>query len=268
MSRKLFKIISILVLLSMLAVPVSAKPVTADPSQGTAQTTGTDSKLQLEPVDSSQMTQVGNPNAGVKGKISGESETGLYIVQLSDPSLARYQGGIVGLAATSPEVTGVRRLDTSTPQSQAYLSYLDAQQNALLDNMEAAFGHPVEVAFQYKNVLNAVAVRISYDEAQQSFSMAGVRNVFPDTLHSLETDIGPTLIGAPSIWNGDTPGDLGTFGENIIIGMIDSGINHAHPSFADVGGDGYDHTNPRGAGDYVGWGVGNPSFCNEKPIGT
>ena len=268
MSRKLFKVISILVLFSMLAVPVSAKPATAELSQGTAQTDGSDSNLQLEPVVSTQVTQVGNPTASVKGEIKGVSETGYYIVQLSDPSLARYQGGIAGLVATSPEVTGVRRLDTSTPQSQAYLSYLDAQQNALLDNMEAAFGRSIEVAFQYKNVLNAVAVRISQEEALQTINLAGVRNVFPDTLRSLETDIGPTLIGAPSIWNGDTPGDLGTFGENIIIGMIDSGINHAHPSFADVGGDGYDHTNPRGAGDYVGWCEANPSFCNDKLIGA
>jgi hypothetical protein len=54
----------------------------------------------------------------------------------------------------------------------------------------------------------------------------------------------------------------------VIIGVIDSGINHAHPSFADVGGDGYDHTNPYGSGNYVGYCVANPSFCNDKLIGA
>ena len=197
-----------------------------------------------------------------------ESETGLYIIQLSDPAVARYTGGIPDLEATSPEATGARRLDTSTAQSQAYLNYLDAQQNKLLANMEAAIGHPIEVAFQFKNVLNGVAVRISREEAMQAANLAGVRNVYPDTLRSLDTDIGPTLIGAQSIWTGDTQGNLGTFGEEIIVGMIDSGINHAHPSFADVGGDGYDHTNPNGSGNYVGWCVANPSFCNDKLIGA
>ncbi|MCL4263628.1 MAG: S8 family serine peptidase, partial [Anaerolineae bacterium] len=60
----------------------------------------------------------------------------------------------------------------------------------------------------------------------------------------------------------------GTMGEGIIIGVIDTGINSGHPSFADIGGDGYDHTNPYGSGNYVGYCVANPSFCNDKLIGA
>ena len=60
----------------------------------------------------------------------------------------------------------------------------------------------------------------------------------------------------------------GTMGEGIIIGVIDTGINSSHPSFAAVGGDGYAHTNPNGAGNYVGYCVANPSFCNDKLIGA
>ena len=32
----------------------------------------------------------------------------------------------------------------------------------------------------------------------------------------------------------------------LLNAAIDSGINFLHPSFADIGGDGYDHSNPRG----------------------
>jgi len=71
----------------------------------------------------------------------------------------------------------------------------------------------------------------------------------------------------------------GNKGEGVIVGILDSGLNPANPSFADVvpladGGDGYDHTNPLGAGNYLGmcdpantqqyvanWG------CNDKLIG-
>ena len=60
----------------------------------------------------------------------------------------------------------------------------------------------------------------------------------------------------------------GTMGEGIIIGVIDTGINSSHPSFAAVGGDGYAHTNPYGTGNYVGYCVANPSFCNDKLIGA
>lgn len=60
----------------------------------------------------------------------------------------------------------------------------------------------------------------------------------------------------------------GTLGEGMIIGVIDTGINSSHPSFAAVGGDGYIHTNPYGAGNYVGYCATNPGFCNDKLIGA
>jgi hypothetical protein len=199
------------------------------------------------------------------------SETGIYIVRLQDASLAAYQGGVADLRATSPEITGARQLDTSNADSQAYLDYLSGKQGELLRNMANAYGHPVEAVYQYMNVLNAVAVRLEHAEALRAFNLPGVFTVYPDQIRQLETDIGPTLIGAPSIWEGDTLDGNSTYGEGIIIGDIDSGINHAHPSFADVGSDDYNHTNPYGAGIYVGVCDSDPlyaDFCNDKLIGA
>src|SRR5437868_2863343 len=42
------------------------------------------------------------------------------IVKLSDDALANYKGGIAGLPATSPAVTGADQLDVNTPQSKLY----------------------------------------------------------------------------------------------------------------------------------------------------
>ncbi len=195
-----------------------------------------------------------------------ESETGLYIVQLKDPSVSMYMGGVSGLAATSPQATGARRLDPTSPASQAYLDYVNAQQQNLVNQMQTAFGHPIEVQFYYQYALNAVAVRITHAEALQAFDLAGVKTVYADKNYELDTDMGPTLIGAPSIWNGDTIGDLATKGEGIVIGMIDSGVNHLHPSFAEVGPyDAYVHVNPYGDGVFHGWCADN-DFCNNKLI--
>ena len=241
MKSRLFKLLAVLMLVSLLVAPISGMSVKAS-SQGAAVAAG---KYSLE-----------------------ESETGMYIVRLQDASLAAYRGGVAGLRATSPEVTGARQLDDSTADSQAYLNYLDARQGELLRNMQNAYGHPVEAVFEYQHVLNAVAVRISHAEALRAFNLPGVIAVYPDVIRHLDTDVGPTWIGAPSIWEGETLDGSLSYGEGVIIGVLDSGINHAHPSFADVGADGYNHVNPLGTGIYLGWCVANPSFCNDKLIGA
>lgn len=253
MKSKSFRLLALFVVLAMFLAPINAQPAVAVVGPTTD-----------EPAAAS------SPAAPVvaKGVIGGVSETGLYIVQLSDASLAAYKGGIPSLAPTSPEVTGARKLDVKAPESQAYLSYLEARQNEFIAQMESTLGRSVEVTFQYRNVLNALAVQLSFEEAQRISRLEGVKAVFADKLHQLDTDVGPIWIGAPAIWEGDTGSGVATQGEGVIIGMIDSGINHAHPAFADVGGDGFDHTNPYGSGNYVGWCVANPSFCNDKLIGA
>ena len=57
----------------------------------------------------------------------------------------------------------------------------------------------------------------------------------------MDTEVGPEHIGAATIWTGETISGLNTEGEGIVIGMIDSGINHAHPSFAATDEASYTH---------------------------
>ena len=91
----------------------------------------------------------------VINETAGATEPALYIVRLQDPALASYKGGIAGLAATSPRVTGAVRLDVAAPASQAYLSFLEAQQQTAIVAVEQRLGRPVEVAFQFLAALNA-----------------------------------------------------------------------------------------------------------------
>ncbi len=131
---------------------------------------------------------------------------------------------------------------------------------------EAALGRPLDVVYDYLGALNGMALAMTPDEAARVAALDGVVAVYGDTLREMTTDVGPLHIGAPAIWNGETTFGVATEGEGVIIGIIDSGINSQHPSFADLGGDGYDHTNPYGPGVYNGWCVANPSFCNDKLI--
>src|SRR6185436_11049613 len=54
---------------------------------------------------------------GRTGKVS-------VIVELEDASLASYSGGVQGLAATNPRVSGARRLNVASLESRAYLGHL------------------------------------------------------------------------------------------------------------------------------------------------
>ena len=112
-----------------------------------------------------------------------------------------------------------------------------------------------------------MALQLTESEAQRVAGLAGVKRVQPDETRQLLTDAGPAWIGAGGIYDGSQTGGLpGTKGEGIVVGIIDTGINHDHPSFADIGGDGYDHANPRLRHYGVCTPV-NPGLCNDKLIG-
>jgi len=130
-----------------------------------------------------------------------------------------------------------------------------------------------KVVKQYKIATNGIVVELTSKEALAVKKMSGVKNVVSDWIEKAQTDAGPEWIGAEGIWNGSATG-VSTKGEGIIVGVIDTGINLDHPSFADMGGDGYDHTNPKGSGIYTGWCDSDdlnydPSLpCNDKLIGV
>jgi subtilisin family serine protease len=201
---------------------------------------------------------------------SASSDRPLHVVLLGEPALAVYGGGIEGLAPTSPEVTGAARLDPESAAARAYRQFLRTRQDAVLAAAAAALGRPVEAQFRYDAVLNGFAARLSTSEAAAVAGLPGVARVVEEFERELLTDAGPEWIGAPGVWNGSDTGDrAGTKGEGVVVGVIDTGINHGHPSFAAVGPvDGHVHENPRGryygACDPV---TGLP-FCNAKLIGA
>ena len=202
--------------------------------------------------------------------VSAPAAQSTYIVQLAEPPLALYAGGIAGLAPTMPAALGTKRLNPSSPASVAYLNHLASRQNAFKSALDLALGRSVSVTFRYRAAYNGMAVQLTAGEAQSVASLPGVKRVQPDQLNQLLTDAGPAWIGANGIYNGTATGGLpGTKGEGMVVGIIDTGINNDHPSFADIGADGYDHSNPRSPSPLVPryYGACNPALCNDKLIG-
>ncbi len=215
-------------------------------------------KLQFEPAEA--VVSVENP-------LKGATE-GVFVIRLDAEPLASYRGGVVGLAPTSPLETGADRLDVDTAESQAYAEYLEERQTAFIARLEKALGHEADVRFTYTNSTNGLAVWLTPLEAARVARMPGVSSVRQEVIQQIQTDAGPTWIGAPTLWGGTSCLEGGNCGEGVVIGVADTGINPSNPSFADPGPvDGYDYPAP--AGGYLGvCADGNAFGCNDKLIGA
>lgn len=167
-----------------------------------------------------------------------------YIVSFSEDGLLYYQGNVQGLAATGHAPTArAQKLDVRTPAAQAYDGYLATQRAAHVSAIESSLGRPLAITHSYSITLNGIAADMTADEAARIATVPGVKEVKRAGFEKLATFRGPKFIGADKIWDGTaTPDDVGTRGQGVIVGDLDGGTNHDHPSFADDGTCGFDST--------------------------
>ncbi|MCK7595202.1 S8 family serine peptidase [Pseudomarimonas salicorniae] len=199
---------------------------------------------------------------------AGEAD---YIVILDSAPIASFRGPgddprlkAAGLKATSPAATGARRLDMKSAEVLAYRFFLQAEREAVRASAESALGRALHLGFEYDVALHGFTTALSAEEAERLRSLPGVALVQEDWVDRLQTDAGPAWIGADAIWNGQA--GTATRGEGVVVGIVDSGINSGHPSFAEVSpGDGFRHSNPRG--QRYGVCLTQPTLCNDKLIG-
>lgn len=204
-----------------------------------------------------------------------------YLVQFDQPPVVS--------APNIPRQAESGRVDVRSAQARAYAAELSSAQDRFLADASQALGRSVKVVapeFKFQHALNGMAIRLNAKEAGKLAAMSGVASVTPMQMQSINTDRGPTFIGADKLWNG---GDLpyaedrifgATFdegtpnqGEGIVVGDIDTGLNFDSPSFAETDERGYTHTNPLGASQYLGLcdDPGSSTWtprCNAKVIGA
>ncbi len=211
---------------------------------------------------------------GAAGAAASDTERGTYIVVFKEAPLASYKGKVPGIGVPERyrDENGTLRLDAQGDNSQEYVDYLQTRQAQLEARISAMAGRDVEPRHTMQHALNGMIVDLTASEARAIRALSDVRLVEAYREYPLDTDVGPTLIGAPPVWDGTNPGAPGPFkGESVVVGIIDTGINFGSPSFAAVGPvDGYVHTNPLGSGNYLGTcdvGGVDEGRCNDKLIG-
>jgi subtilisin family serine protease len=150
-----------------------------------------------------------------------------YIIQLADKPVATYAGGTAGLPATKP--ADGQRLNVDANDVQNYINYLETKQADVLSTVSAA-----QVTHEYKVVFNGFAAMLTDAEVRALKKNSGVANITADSVMQLDTNYTPTFLGlnAPGgLWS--QLGGPGAAGEDIVIGIVDSGIWPENPSFAD-----------------------------------
>lgn len=196
-------------------------------------------------------------------------ERSVWLVEFEEPPLATFRGAeddarprLRGLKATSPAVTGARRLDVRSKASVHYRAVLEELRHERLGRMEQVLGRPVEPLFVYDVVNNGVALTLSQAEARQLADQEGIASITPDFVRYPQTDAGPKWIRADAFWNASGGGYRG---EGLIVGVIDTGINPRHMSFSATNPS-PPINNPRSG--YLGLCRSNTSAgCNNKLIG-
>ncbi|XVF87789.1 hypothetical protein PTKIN_Ptkin18bG0149200 [Pterospermum kingtungense] len=91
--------------------------------------------------------------------------------------------------------------------------------------------------YSFKHIVNGFAVHTSPSQAEKLKHAPGIKLVERDRRTKLMTTYSPEFIGLPEgVWTQEG-GDRNA-GEGVVIGVVDTGINPSHPSFA------YDLANP------------------------
>ncbi len=170
------------------------------------------------------------PGPSLQSLQAGGDKLVSVIVKLDAESLATYRGGIPGLAATGPQVTGAPKLDLNSPSSLAYLDHL-AQVESTFEATAAKAVTKAQVTNHFDVILGGVSMLVPADQVSALAKLPGVKAVYPDELLQLDTDSSPQFIGAPSTWN--QMGGQENAGEGVVVGVIDTGIWPEHPSFSD-----------------------------------
>lgn len=160
----------------------------------------------------------------MKAEPAAKQRQKVYIIQMGGEPIASYQGSISGLAATKPN-----RGERVNPQSSAYQRYATHLQ-ALHDRALTDVGGGKKV-YDYSVVFDGFAAVLTPEQADALRARDDVVKVWEDEILRPQTQSTPQFL---KLTGGAGPWSNGIVGENVVIGMIDTGIQPDHPSLADV----------------------------------
>lgn len=153
---------------------------------------------------------------------SAKSKT--YIVLLKGDPIIAYEGGEQGLPATKPGKG--KKVNPNSNAFKKYAAHLEQSQQEVLSSVGDA-----EQVYSYKVALNGFAASLSEGQVEVLKSRDDVLAIYEDRLMKPQTNTTPNFLG---LTQGGQAWSKGYVGEDVVIGILDSGIQPDHPSLADV----------------------------------
>jgi subtilisin family serine protease len=168
------------------------------------------------------------PSAATNGPING-----VYIVQMKAAPAVAYTGDISGYNATKPQQG--QKIDPLAANTLSYVGYLKGKHDEALQKVRGG-----AKIYDYTYSFNGFAAKLTEKQVAALRKQEGVLAVTEDELRDADTSTTPSFLGltdAGGLWDqlgGPTGGKKGSgAGENIIIGVVDSGIWPESKSFSD-----------------------------------
>lgn len=153
------------------------------------------------------------------------------LVELAEPPVARYSGGIAGFSATAPAVTGVSLLAARREEVARYTDHLVARQDELFERVRARVPR-AEMGARYRTVWNGFALLVPSDSLPDLAKLPGVAALHPVREYFPTLDASNVAMGAPAFWSA-LGGDYQA-GAGMKIGVIDTGVDFSNPMFSDA----------------------------------
>src|SRR5688572_24147997 len=155
---------------------------------------------------------------------SDKGGSAVYIVKLRTPGAASYKRAPADFSATKPNdaANGAR-----TASADAYAKQLEQTHDRLLAQVGA------RKLYSYRYSVNGFAAELTAAQVSRLAQSADVEHIWQDTDQYLQTNNSSAFLGLQ-----DTEGGLraavGLSGENVVVGIIDSGVAPQHPSLLDT----------------------------------
>jgi len=164
------------------------------------------------------------------------NEVQAYYGRLAD--LQGVRGVIVELEDTPSALVYADKLnqsaDLAVQSAVAQTARIQQKQSTLMAALQSKAIKYTEL-YRVQKVYNGIALKLDTKDIPALLKLPGVKAIHPLIPKTIDHTTSVPLIGAPQVWGG-LPGILG---ENITVGVIDTGIDYIHTNFGGLGTPGY-----------------------------